>query len=180
MFLVDGYNAIRRIPALFNAEKGAGLAGGRRALLATLVASGILRSSRVMVVFDAREEATGIPEPSPHRMLSVRYSTPPLDADATILSLLESAKRASGTGGVTVVTVVTADGELSFAARLLGARVVSPEAWEPLQMRSGKRARRSRTRSAGERTESDKPRSSSADVGYWLTVFGDGEDDGEE
>lgn len=167
MFLVDGYNAIRRTTALLNAETGAGLGAGRRALVATIVASGVLRSSRVLVVFDAGERAAGPPEPSLHPRLSLRFSIPPQNADATILALLEGAKRAGGTGSV---TVVTADRELSWQVRRLGAGVVSPEEWAPLRPRPAPRARRE---SGTERPE--KPRASAADVDYWLRVFGDGD-----
>jgi predicted RNA-binding protein with PIN domain len=165
MFLVDGYNVIRRTPSLHGAERGGGLAAGRRALLATLAASGVLRSSRVMVVFDAREEVAAPPEPSPHPMLSVRFSTPPQDADAAILALLRGASEKSRTG----VTVVTADRELAWEVHRLGARVVSPPEWEPLRTK-----RSGRPRGKGRKERSDKPHSSPADVAYWLGVFGDG------
>jgi YacP-like NYN domain len=173
MFLVDGYNAIRRTPSLSSAETRGGLAAGRRALVATLVASGILRSSRVMVVFDAGEAAGGVPEASPHRMLSVRYSIPPQDADAAILALIENAKEKGRAAGL---TLVTADRDLSFRARLLGAGVVPPEEWDPLR---AKRIRGARPRPRGSSTSesSNKPRATAADVDYWLTVFG--EDDEE-
>ena len=178
MFLVDGYNAIRRIPSLLNAEKGAGLAAGRRALVATLVASGILRSSRVIVVFDSAEGGAGPPDPSPHRMLSLRYSTPPQDADGAIVSLLEGAiaRRA----GVAIKgTVVTADRELSWQVRRLGARVVLPEEWAPLRMKRvrGRVGRKAREAREAREARSEKPQASSAEVDYWLGVFGGGEKD---
>lgn len=176
IFLVDGYNAIRRSPSLLSAETKAGLAAGRRALLAAIAASGVLRSSRVVVVFDAGEEVAGPPEPSPHRMLSVRYSNPPQDADTTILSLLEGEKSAGRSGAVTV-TVVTADRELSWNVRRLGGRVVSPEEWEPLRTKRGRVRGASRT---SPKYRLDKPQVSAADVDYWLGVFGDGEGEDEE
>jgi YacP-like NYN domain len=125
----------------------------------------------VMVVFDAGEASAGVPEASPHRMLSVRYSIPPQDADAAILALIENAKEKGRAAGL---TLVTADRDLSFRARLLGAGVVSPEEWEPLR---AKRIRGARPRRASASAASNKPRATAADVDYWLTVFG--EDDEE-
>lgn len=162
MFLVDGYNAIRRVERLKTAEARAGLAGGRRALIATIVASGVLRSQRVVVVFDGSSEGRGS-EISPHPDLAVRYSTPPSDADAAILSLLRGAP-AGGSGEP--ATVVTADQELSFEARRLGALVVSPERW--VGLRTAPRAKRRARRPPS----SDKPQASASDVRYWLEVFG--------
>lgn len=170
IFLVDGYNAIRRTPSLLSAETKAGLAAGRRALVATIVSSGILRSARVLVVFDASEEVAVAPEPSPHSRMTLRYSSPTGSADDTILSLLEGAKN-NGTGGV---TVVTDDRELSWNVRRLGARVVSPGQWEPLRT---KRISTPGARRLPRKEKVDKPQVSAADVDYWLGVFGSGEEE---
>jgi YacP-like NYN domain len=118
----------------------------------------------VVVVFDSGRESTVPSEPSPHPMLSVRFSTPPDDADAAILALLAGAKKDPS------VTVVTADSELSFQARKLGASVVPPDGWEPLKGKTAKKARKQRKAV----TKDDKPQASAKDVDYWLGVFGDG------
>jgi predicted RNA-binding protein with PIN domain len=170
--LVDGYNAIRRVSSLSSAERGAGLAAGRRALVTTIVASGVLRSARVMVVFDGSDEG-GVPsEPSPHPMLSVRYSTPPDDADRAIVTLVSGARPGAG-GARLPVTVVTGDRELSWQTRRLGAAVVAPDEWEGLRQK-----RVPRSRESTRRERSDKPPPSAGDVEYWLSVFG-GADDAE-
>jgi len=114
-----------------------------------------------MVVFDAARE-TAPSEPSPHRMLSLRFSTPPADADATILDLLA---RSKGEGSSSV-TVVTADRDLAWEARKLGAAVVAPESWKPLTTPKGRK-----TKSAA--AAADKPQASSKDVDYWLRIFGE-------
>jgi hypothetical protein len=97
-------------------------------------------------------------------MLSLRFSTPPADADAAILDLLARSKgEASGP-----LTVVTADSDLSWEARKLGANVVAPESWEPLKAR-----KRRKPKEAAANARSDKPRASAKDVDYWLGVFGE-------
>jgi len=151
------------VASLASAERKAGLAAGRRALASSIVASGILRAHRVVVMFDASRE-TAPSEPSPHPMLSLRFSTPPADADAAILDLLARSKgEASGP-----VTVVTADSDLAWEARKLGANVVAPESWEPLSARKGRKPK-----AAAASTRSDKPQASAKDVDYWLGVFGE-------
>lgn len=161
IFVVDGYNAIRRVETLRRMEAENGLEAGRRALVATLLASGVLRSHRATVVFDGDRDAPPS-TPSPHPRLSIRYSVPPENADAAILAGLKRHRSAKD------VTVVTADGDLAFEARRLGASVVSPEAWSAL------RPRRSRTPArARDRDSAEKPTASPADVSYWLDVFGE-------
>jgi len=113
-------------------------------------------------MFDAARE-TAPSEPSPHPMLSLRFSTPPADADAAILDLLARSKGASGP-----VTLVTADRDLSWEARKLGANVVAPESWEPLKAPKGRKRK-----GAAANATADKPQASSKDVDYWLGVFGD-------
>jgi hypothetical protein len=99
-------------------------------------------------------------------MLSVRFSTPPADADAAILELLARSKG-------NPVTVVTADSDLAFEARKLGASVVDPESWELLKPRKAGKPRKGRA------AREDKPQVSAKDVDYWLGVFGDGSSEDE-
>jgi len=152
------------VASLASAEQKAGLAAGRRALVSSVVASGILRTHRVVVVFDAAREAAPS-EPSPHPMLSIRFSTPPADADRTILDLLARSKDEASRS----VTVVTADRDLSWEVRKLGASVVAPESWAPFQTRKGRKRKEAATTNA----PGDKPQASSKDVDYWLEVFGE-------
>jgi predicted RNA-binding protein with PIN domain len=149
------------VAALAGAEQKAGLAAGRRALASAIVASGVLGSHRVVVVYDASSE-TAPSEPSPHPSLALRFSRPPADADREILSLIARA-RGSSTGPI---TVVTADHGLSWECRKLGAAVIAPESWEPF------RRPRSRKKPRGPAESSEKPRASAKDVEYWLEIFG--------
>jgi predicted RNA-binding protein with PIN domain len=151
------------VASLASAERKAGLAAGRRALASSIVASGILRAHRVVVMFDAARE-TMPSEPSPHPMLSLRFSTPPANADAAILDLLARSKGEASSP----VTVVTADSDLAWEARKLGAKVVAPESWEPLSP-----SKRRERKAAAANASPDKPQASAKDVDYWLGVFGD-------
>ena len=117
----------------------------------------------MVVVFDAAREAAPS-EPSPHPMLSLRFSAPPADADAAILDLLARSKGEASSS----VTVVTADRDLSWEVRKLGANVVAPESWEPLRTRKGRKRK-----APARETAEEKPLASSKDAAYWLEVFGD-------
>lgn len=99
-------------------------------------------------------------------MLSLRFSTPPRDADGAILDLLARSK--GGASGP--VTVVTADSDLSWEARKLGASVVAPESWEPWKSPKGRERKAAPANAAA-----DKPQASGKDVDYWLGVFGEDE-----
>jgi len=68
------------------------------------------------------------------------------------------------------VTVVTADSDLAFEARKLGASVIAPESWEPLK---GKVLKPARGRPGAKSAKEDKPQASAKDVDYWLGIFGD-------
>jgi predicted RNA-binding protein with PIN domain len=160
MILVDGYNAIRRLAHLKSAEERAGLEAGRRALLLGIAASGVLRSQSVIVVFDGASAGVA-GGPTPHPRLSVRYSVPPEKADEAILSLLRKRREAPDTA-----TVVTADSELAFEARRLGALAVPPEEWE------GLRVKRLKSRRARAERGSEKPEPTASEADYWLRVFG--------
>jgi hypothetical protein len=113
----------------------------------------------VVVIFDAAED-TAPSEPSPHPMLSVRFSTPPADADALILDLLARSRGAP-------LTVVTADSDLAFEVKKLGASVIEPSSWEPL------RPRKASKRPKGRPAKDEKPQAGPKDVDYWLSIFGE-------
>lgn len=55
--IIDGYNVIRRTPALANAEEHGGLAHGRDMLLARLVEKYRHRPEMLWVVFDGAEDS---------------------------------------------------------------------------------------------------------------------------
>lgn len=164
-YIVDGYNAVRRDPALARAESEGGLESGRDALIERIVASGVLAKARVLVVFDGQPSSSAsLGHGRRHPSLNVRFSTAPESADDAILDLLRSRSTREE------ITVVTADAELAFGARRAGASVMGPEAWEGL--RSPARRRVSRP-SPG--STSGKPAPTSKDTSYWLDIFGDGE-----
>ena len=165
MFVVDGYNAIRRIERFRRVETRSGLEAGRDALLTAILSSGILSSERVFVVFDGTREIIGA-TPSLHRALTVRFSRAPENADRTILSYIESQRRPEE------VVLVSADEELAQSARRLGASVMAPESWNVL------RPPKPRVRARADTTAADKPRASRSDVEYWLRIFDDRDDEG--
>lgn len=159
VFLVDGYNAIRRVDRLRRVEERDGLEAGREALISAVLASGVLNKSKVIVLFDGRGDVYG-PSMRAHPALTVRFSKAPQNADQAILSLLERKSSSER-------TVVTADQELAFAARAAGASVIAPAEWDALRAWD----RRKRGKKPSETM--DKPKATSDDVRYWLKIFGD-------
>ena len=159
LYLVDGYNVIRRDNRLRAVEQTGGLEAGREALLNAIRGSSLVTKSRVEVIFDGAAE--GAPSaPALHSSLRVRFSQRPQDADAAILAALLSR------GDPEATTVVTADRELAWEAKKLGATVLSPEAW----LRSLSPPTRPATRS---KPESTKPQPTRAEVEWGLAAFGD-------
>ena len=114
--LIDGYNLIRCIPELKNAE-GAGLDVGRESLLENLAAYRIGRGHRVTIVFDGTyslhlgggmEKVYGI---------NVRFSPRGSDADRLIRESLSKNE---------ADVLVSADRELTSEAVRNGVTAVSP------------------------------------------------------
>ena len=173
MIFVDGYNVIRRVPSLASAETRGGLAAGRRALLSAIVSSGVLRASRVFVYFDGSSDVEGNEkEPVSHPRLTVRFSRPPSNADSAIVAALEAIGVKEG------VSLVTADAELSFRARSMGASVLEPETWVGVvPRRLAKRPSRRQTRGRRADGSEEKPEATKAELDYWRSVFSDAEED---
>jgi len=159
VYLVDGYNVIRGDSRLRAAEQTGGLEGGREALLNAIRGSSLLTKSRVEVVFDGAAEGAAS-APALHPGLGVRFSRSPQNADAAILALLGSR------GDPEATAVVTADRELAWEAKKLGASILSPEAW----LRSLSPPPRPAIRS---KSESTKPQPTRAEVEWGLAAFGD-------
>lgn len=116
-WLIDGYNVLRRDPALLAAERQ-GLAAGRQALLWKVAAVARRSADRFTVVFD------GAPGPGPAARggrLAVVFARPPERAD----DVLVRAARQEKSGAV----IVTSDRTLATAVRRAGAVVVSAEAF---------------------------------------------------
>jgi uncharacterized protein len=116
--LVDGYNVIRRTPALAAAERYS-LAGGRDALLTALRASYRHTAHTVIVVFDGDGDAeTSQPFGGCRgRVIFSRHDEP---ADA-VLARLAHALEAMGAH----FTVVSDDLEVQRSSRASGARIAS-------------------------------------------------------
>ncbi len=124
MFVVDGYNAIRRVPRFALVEARDGLRAGREALVTAILASGTLRAQPVVIIFDGNKDIDIRHNlRAPHPKLTLRFSRSPDNADQEILRFV-------GKGRATAATVITADQDLAFEARRLGASVVAPEKLE--------------------------------------------------
>jgi predicted RNA-binding protein with PIN domain len=160
LILVDGYNVIRRVSRLRAAEQARGLEAGRDALVQEIRASGILSRSRVEVVFDGVAE--GPPStPSPHPSLRLSFSRPPQNADAALLARLRARPQPED------CAVVSADRDLEWEAKKLGAQVISPETWFASLSPP---ARRGKARPAPVQT---KPQPTLAEIDWGLAAFGD-------
>ena len=157
--IVDGYNVIRRVRELRIVEEQSDLEGGRNALLNRIHSSKLLASTHVIVIFDG---ATGIRHPRPSTPgIDVRFSTPPQNADRAILTALKSRAVTSD------VVVITADRDLAWEAKKLGAQVIDPEKWikkfSPLRHGAGVPAN----------DDPEKPKPNERGTKDWLEVFGD-------
>lgn len=164
-YLVDGYNVIRGTPRFRDIERREGLEAGREALVRALLSSPLLARASVTLVFDgaASGPETGT---SPHPRLRVRFSRPPENADAAIVSLL-----GKHSGDESASVVVSADRDLQWEARKRGVSVELPEAWlSKVTPRPGRKVRKTGSDSSG------KPAASREEVAWGLSVFGDGEE----
>ena len=160
MFVVDGYNAIRRVPRFAVVEARDGLRAGRDALVTAILGSGTLRAQPVVIIFDGSEDIdVGHNFRAPHPKLTLRFSRSPDNADQEILRFL-------GTGSAATATVITADQDLAFESRRLGATVVAPESWNVLKLPKCPKRK-------SHEAPSEKPNASASDVAYWRDVFED-------
>lgn len=116
-WVLDGYNVIRRDPAL-RAREAESLETGRSALLA--VVAGIARrtADSFTIVFDGARPGGGTPSPG---RVQVLFSRPPESADDVLRRLAATLRE----GGV----VVTSDRVVQTAARRCGATAVGAEAF---------------------------------------------------
>jgi len=162
LYLIDGYNVIRRDPRLREIENRQGLEAGRAALVSQLKTSAVLASTRTTIVFDGSGNVVS-PTPSGHANLRIIFSRPPANADDTIVAMVR------GNETPEQVVVVTADQELSWQIRKAGAAVVSSENFEALRRPLG----RKRTQPRGGQDSSGKPTATRSEVAWGLSVFGD-------
>lgn len=114
-WLVDGYNVIRRDPAL-QAQEATSLEAGRTALLHLLARVARERGEHFTVVFDGARRGGGAPAGG---QVEVRFSAPPERADDVLMR--EAARLRDG------AIVVTSDRTVRDAAWRSGATVVSAE-----------------------------------------------------
>ncbi len=162
LYLIDGYNVIRRDPRLREVENRQGLEAGRAALVSQLKASALLASIRTTIVFDGSGDVVS-PTPSGHANLRIIFSTPPANADDKIVAMVRGNKTPEQ------VVVVTADQELSWQVRKAAAAVVSTENFEALRRPPGRKRRHPR----GAQDSSGKPQATGSEVAWGLSVFGD-------
>ena len=156
-YIIDGYNVIRRDTQLRGTEDEHGLEEGRKTLLNQIRNSQRLVKARVIVVFDGAAGASSR-TPSPRSGLDVVFSVPPQNADKKIVSILQSRRDDSN------MTVVTADIDLQWEVKKLGAHVVDPGDFiSKLAVR-----KRPRKETAGD------PITTPEDLAWGLKTFGDG------
>ena len=115
--LIDGYNLIRRIPELNEADR-ADLQHGRDALLGYLSSYRAGRGHGITVVFDGAEAVHLGGSKQKVRGITVRYSPRGASADSVILKAVANNE---------ADMLVSADGELVIAAERSGVTAVSPE-----------------------------------------------------
>jgi len=162
LYLIDGYNVIRRDPWLREVENRQGLEAGRAALVSQLRSSALLASTRTTIVFDGSGDVVS-PTPTGHAHLRIIFSTPPANADTKIVAMVRGNKTPEQ------MTVVTSDQELSWHVRSAGASVVSTENFEALRRPPG----RKRTHPRAAQDSSGKPTATRSEVAWGLSVFGD-------
>lgn len=166
LYLVDGYNVIRRDSKLKDIEGRQGLEAGRMALLTRMKASALVAATRTTIVFDGSGDVVSS-SPTGHANLRVVFSAPPENADSKIVAMVRASRTPEQ------VVVVTADQELSWQARRAGAAVILPENFAALRRPTGRKRKQPR----GGRDSSEKPLATGAEVAWGLSVFGDETDD---
>ena len=119
--VIDGYNLIRRSPALAPLDRR-DLKEGRDALLAALGAYRRLKGHRITVVFDGWERGEASERAALVAGMQVVFSRRGERADQAILRLVEKAAAGS--------VVVTSDRGLAQQVALTGAVVLSAEEFE--------------------------------------------------
>jgi predicted RNA-binding protein with PIN domain len=157
-YIIDGYNVIRRDTRLRTMEAEQGLEEGRNALVSQIRNSERLAKARIIVVFDGAAGAASRTS-SPRSKVDVLFSVPPQNADQKIVSILNSR------GEDNSITVVTADRDLQWEVKKLGARVVDPGDFIKSQLAPHKRPRRE---------SSADPITTAEDLAWGLKTFGNG------
>jgi uncharacterized protein len=114
-WLIDGYNIIRRDPALRGRESES-LEAGRRALLHLLARSHREPRDQFTVVFDGARVSGSLPSGG---RIGVIFSRPPMTADDELIRLARQWK----SGAI----VVSSDRKIQDAARRAGAAALSAD-----------------------------------------------------
>jgi predicted RNA-binding protein with PIN domain len=122
--LIDGYNLIRRVPELNEADR-VDLREGRDALFEQLASYRIGKGHHIAVVFDGAEAVHLGGSREKIRGITVRYSPRGSSADSIILEAM---------GNNEADMLVSADRELTDAAECSGVTSISPELfWDKVQ-----------------------------------------------
>ena len=160
--LVDGYNAIFRLPGLRDLARQ-DLERAREELVRRLAEALGESGARVTVVFDGSQEGAGArgKRTGGSGKVAVVFSAPGETADQRIQRFIEAGRSGAKAGG-TSFRVVSSDRELAGRAKLWGAEAITCEAF----MRELGRAPRSRPKSA-----SKPPPSSDKEIAAWEEIF---------
>lgn len=127
-YLIDGYNWLFRTPksSLSFEEK-------RRLFIEELYQLSCNLSDQITLVFDAKDASRDLSSKGHYKSLEIIYTTHKQNADEYILQALEEIK---GTK-----TVITRDRELASKAKLLGAKVLSMDAFYEMLLKKKKKRR---------------------------------------
>lgn len=164
--VIDGYNLILRSPA-FRPDDRRDLAMARDKLV-NLLSWAVGRGEvEFIVVFDGAETGLGQARSSKSGRISVRFSTPPQNADQLIEEIVEELEDRGRT-----VTVVTSDIEVARHARTHGASVALSDLFASslFPERVAEDLARQKAESSGDSGE--KPLGfSKKDMKEWLDMF---------
>jgi predicted RNA-binding protein with PIN domain len=163
--LVDGYNAIFRLPGLRDLARQ-DLERAREELVRRLAEALGAGGARITVIFDGNQVAAGArgKRTGGTGKVAVLFSAPGETADERIQRLIE-AGRSAAKGGQATFRVVSSDRELAGRARLWGAEVVTCEAFM-LELGRGPSPK------PGHTSKPEPPRpSSKREIAAWEELF---------
>ena len=149
--ILDGYNVIHKIPYLAGFLQTE-LASAREALVRLMAEWRRSRGAEVVIVFDRKKDALmNIPVHSSQNVsgISCIFTTPGIEADDKIISLLKNEKNPAN------VTVVTADNKVINNCKAMGIKVVSPSFLDKEPEKRGKSSQTVETKRLSPGREND-------------------------